>query len=85
MILTIWAGHYLDGTSLSESEIQPYIQYSLDELEYILGDQSTVQGKLRASHGYPDPWKLQFVEIGNEGKRSHMAQALLFAQADHNT
>jgi len=68
MLLTIWAGHYLDGTSLTEAEIQPYIQYALDELEYILGDQTTAGGKRRASDGYPNPWVLEYVEIGNEGK-----------------
>lgn len=35
-------------------------------LQYILGDANTTYGKLRASHGYPNPWPLTYVEIGNE-------------------
>jgi alpha-N-arabinofuranosidase len=38
----------------------------MDELEYIMGDVSTPYGALRASHGYPKPWAVPFVEVGNE-------------------
>jgi alpha-N-arabinofuranosidase len=70
LILGIWDGHYLDGTSIAKADLQPYIDDSLDELEYILGSQSTTYGALRASHGHPDPWPLTYVEIGNEDNLS---------------
>jgi len=70
LILTLWDGHYLDNSSLSEPDLQPYIQDSLNELEYVLGSVDTTYGALRASHGYPNPWSLSYVEIGNEDNLS---------------
>jgi alpha-N-arabinofuranosidase len=51
---------------LTEAELAPYVQNVLDELEFILGDTNTHNGALRASLGYPEPWALKYVEIGNE-------------------
>lgn len=31
-----------------------------------MGDSSTTYGALRTSLGYPDPWKIRYVEVGNE-------------------
>jgi alpha-N-arabinofuranosidase len=62
----VFDGLYLSGVVLSEAELGPYVQDTLDELEYIMGDVSTPYGALRASHGYPKPWKIRFVEVGNE-------------------
>lgn len=62
-ILAIWSGLYLDGTVLSEEDLLPYVQDSLDELEFIMGDDSTPFGRLRASLGHPSPWKINFVEV----------------------
>lgn len=70
-MLGIWAGLSLTEGPVQEWAIEPYVQEVLDELEYILGDQSTTFGKLRASHGYPDPWELGFIEIGNEDALTH--------------
>jgi alpha-L-arabinofuranosidase len=38
----------------------------MDELEFLIGSTSTKNGALRASLGYPDPSKINYVEIGNE-------------------
>ena len=65
-ILAIWAGHTLDGTVISQADLQPYVDSVLNELEYITGDASTQYGALRAQYGHPDPWKINYVEIGNE-------------------
>lgn len=65
-VLAVWAGHYLDGTTLTAEQLKPYIQDALNELEYILGDASTTYGALRISHGHTKPWKVSYVEIGNE-------------------
>jgi len=54
------------GDSITEDQLQPYVDDVMNELEYILGGVDTTYGALRASHGYPNPWKLNYVEIGNE-------------------
>ena len=65
-ILCVWAGLYLDGTVVPEDEIQIYVQAALDELEFLIGDTSTMWGARRASLGYSEPFKIHFLEIGNE-------------------
>ncbi|KAN0068573.1 Glycoside hydrolase superfamily [Elaphomyces granulatus] len=67
-VLGAWDGLSLaqSGNVITGDALKPYIQDVLNELEYILGDASTTYGKLRASHGYPNPWSLTYVEIGNE-------------------
>lgn len=70
VILTLWDGHYLDGTVITGDALQPYIDEALNELEYILGDSSTTYGAMRSANGNEDPWKLNFVEIGNEDNLS---------------
>lgn len=65
-ILAIWDGHYLDNTTLSEADLQCYVQDALNELEYIMGPINSTYGALRASHGHPKGWDIKFIEIGNE-------------------
>ena len=78
----------IDNT-LSASQLEPYVTLALNELEFILGDTTTEYGALRASLGYPEPWKLNYVEIGNEdnlwnGESSYIAYRWnLFFDAIH--
>ncbi|THV46082.1 hypothetical protein BGAL_0418g00040 [Botrytis galanthina] len=70
-VLGVWAGLYLrsDDTQVlvvPEAELQPYVDDVMNELEFLMGDTSTTYGALRASLGYPEPWKINFVEVGNE-------------------
>ncbi|KAF1347105.1 glycoside hydrolase superfamily [Delphinella strobiligena] len=65
-IFAVWSGLYLDGTVISNSSLEVYIQYALDELEFLLGSTDTTYGALRASLGYPDPFSINYVEVGNE-------------------
>ena len=66
-LLAVWSGMYLGNHDyLSEADLAPYVTDTMNELEFILGDTSTTYGSLRASLGYPKPWTLKFVEIGNE-------------------
>ncbi|PKY07122.1 glycoside hydrolase [Aspergillus campestris IBT 28561] len=65
-ILAVWAGLTLDKHVIPEAELGPYIDDALNELEFLMGDADTEFGALRASLGYPKPWKLRYVEIGNE-------------------
>ncbi|KAG9120169.1 hypothetical protein FRC07_004443, partial [Ceratobasidium sp. 392] len=69
-ILGIWAGLGVgaDGNPVvPESEIQPYVQDAINEIEFLTGDAKTNQwAKLRAQYGHPAPYKLKYIEIGNE-------------------
>ena len=70
-ILGVWDGLYLDNDTVAQSGLDPYVENVLDELEYILGSTDTQYGALRAQYGHPDPWKLNYVEIGNEDDLSN--------------
>ena len=65
-VLAVWGGFYLNGPAIPEAGLQPYIDDALNELEFIMGDTSTTYGALRASLGYPEPWTIRYVEVGNE-------------------
>ncbi|KAE8446472.1 hypothetical protein EG329_011935 [Mollisiaceae sp. DMI_Dod_QoI] len=66
-LLAVWSGMYLGSHDvLTASALAPYVNDTMNELEFILGSPSTPYGSLRASLGYPDPWALKYVEIGNE-------------------
>jgi alpha-N-arabinofuranosidase len=68
--LAVWSGMYLDPsniyTSLSEADLASYVELAMNELEFILGPVTSTYGSVPASLGYPDPWNLNYVEIGNE-------------------
>ncbi|KAK5652000.1 hypothetical protein OQA88_10903 [Cercophora sp. LCS_1] len=66
VIVGVWAGLSLDGAYYTESQTTEAIQYALDEIEFLTGDKSTKWGKVRADLGYPEPWTVKYVEIGNE-------------------
>jgi uncharacterized protein len=64
---------FLDFCALLKSE--PYIavntglggvESAAQEVEYVNGAVSTSMGKLRATHGRSEPWKVKFWGIGNE-------------------
>ncbi|KAF2396417.1 glycoside hydrolase [Trichodelitschia bisporula] len=70
-VLAIWAGFSLDrygssGTSIHPNAMEPVVQEALDELEYCMGGPETKYGALRAAHGHPAPFRINYVEIGNE-------------------
>jgi alpha-N-arabinofuranosidase len=66
-LLAVWSGMYLgDHDYLTAAALTPYVTDTMNELEFILGDSSTTYGSLRASLGYPNPFTLKFIEIGNE-------------------
>jgi alpha-N-arabinofuranosidase len=46
--------------------MKPFVTEALEEIEYIIGDQKTKYGTQRAADGHPAPFKLNYVEIGNE-------------------
>ena len=67
-VLAVWAGLNLNGGRgvVTGDALKPYIQDALDEIEYVSGDATTEWGARRAKDGHPDPFKLTYVEIGNE-------------------
>ncbi|KAI8147019.1 glycoside hydrolase superfamily [Fennellomyces sp. T-0311] len=65
-IVDVYAGYSLQGDSVPEDELGPFVQEALDHLEYLTGDTSTPMGKLRAEHGHEKPFKIDMIEIGNE-------------------
>ena len=67
-VLAVYAGLNLDnGRDVRTGEaLKPLIQDALDEIQYITGDVSTEWGARRARDGHPAPFKLTYVEIGNE-------------------
>jgi len=58
------------------------VQDALDEIEYVTGDVNTTWGARRAKDGHPAPFKLHYVEIGNEdgGDREPGSYETRFAQ-----
>jgi alpha-N-arabinofuranosidase len=66
-VLALYAGYSLDGEYVKPGpDLAPYVQDALDEIEYVTGPASTKWGAQRARDGHPAPFKLGYVEIGNE-------------------
>lgn len=49
-----------------KEELQPYIDEVLNALEYAMGPVTSKWGALRAKNGHPEPFKIKYLEIGNE-------------------
>ena len=60
------------------NEIQPWIDECLAALEYANGDVTTKYGALRAKNGHPEPFNIEYLEIGNENNQPVPQQ-----QSDH--
>ncbi len=66
-LLAVYAGYALHGNHVNPgSDLQPYVQSALDEVEYVTGDVHTKWGAERAKDGHPEPFPLHYIEIGNE-------------------
>jgi hypothetical protein len=65
-VLGIFAGYTLNHTVIAQADLAPYVQDTMDELEYILGDTTTTWGAKRAANGHAAPYTLHYVEVGNE-------------------
>jgi alpha-N-arabinofuranosidase len=66
-VLAVFAGYALKGETIPAGPaLQPFVQEALDEIEYVTGDSTTRWGAQRARDGHPAPFKLRYVEIGNE-------------------
>jgi alpha-L-arabinofuranosidase len=66
-VLAVWAGYALRGEHVNPGpDLAPYVQDALDEIEYVTGDASTKWGAERIKDGHYAPFKLTYVEVGNE-------------------
>ncbi len=68
-LLGVFAGYCLGRGGVIEAgpQLEPYVQEALEEIEYLIGDaQTTKWGARRAKDGHPQPFKMQYVEVGNE-------------------
>ncbi|MBS1563061.1 MAG: alpha-N-arabinofuranosidase, partial [Bacteroidetes bacterium] len=66
-VLAVFAGYVLKKDYLEAGPLlQPFVDEALEEIEYVTGDASTKWGARRAADGHPAPFKLSYVEVGNE-------------------
>ncbi|KAK0475310.1 arabinofuranosidase [Armillaria luteobubalina] len=66
-IMAVWAGFALQGASVPQDQLGPYVQQAIDQIHFTIGDPATNENAARrASLGHPEPFKLKYVEIGNE-------------------
>ena len=66
-VLAVYAGYSLQQEHVNPGpDLDPYVQDALDEIEYATGSANTGWGAVRSNDGHPTPFKLTYVEIGNE-------------------
>ncbi len=66
-LLAVYGGYSMLQEHVNPGpDLEPYIADALDEIEYVTGDSNTKWGAERAKDGHPAPFKLSYVEIGNE-------------------
>ena len=63
----IWHGGYTPLDSL-----QSWIDECMNALEYANGDITTKYGAMRAKNGHPEPFNIEYLEIGNENYSFHL-------------
>ena len=68
-VLAVFAAYTLNGQSYP-GEYARFAQEAVDEIEYATGDVNTKWGAQRAKDGHPAPFKLTYVEVGNEDPRA---------------
>ena len=67
-VLGVFAGYTLRGAVVKAGspELKKYVEEALEEIEYLIGGPETKWGKQRIADGFTEPFKLRYVEIGNE-------------------
>jgi alpha-N-arabinofuranosidase len=66
-LLAVYAGYSMKQEFVKQGpELEPYVQDALDEIEYVSGSVTSKWGAVRAADGHPEPFKLSYVEVGNE-------------------
>jgi alpha-L-arabinofuranosidase len=87
-VLAVFAGYTLNHQHVDAGspELAQYTEEALQEIEYVSGPADSEWGKRRAADGFPKPFALHYVEIGNEdwfdrsgsydGRFTQIAQAI---------
>ncbi len=72
-VLALFAGYTLNGdyAAAGSAELDLYTKEALEEIEYVMGPADSEWGKRRATDGFPEPFQLKYVEIGNEDFFDH--------------
>lgn len=67
-VLGVFAGYVLNGDYVKAGtpEMDLFTQDALEEIEYVMGPVDSRWGARRAADGFPEPFALKHVEIGNE-------------------
>jgi alpha-N-arabinofuranosidase len=66
-LLAVYAGYSIEQEFVKPGpDLEPYLLDALEEIEYVTGSTDTMWGAQRAKDGHPAPFKLAYVEIGNE-------------------
>jgi alpha-N-arabinofuranosidase len=66
-VLAVFAGYSLRGQKVKPGpELDVFVKEALEEIEYVSGEGNTTWGARRARDGHAAPFKLRYVEIGNE-------------------
>ncbi len=66
-VLAVYAGYSLAGERVAPGAgLEPFVKDAIDEIEYVTGGAGTTWGARRAKDGHPAPFKLEYVEVGNE-------------------
>jgi alpha-N-arabinofuranosidase len=66
-VLAVFAGYTLNHEHVTNSAaLKPFVDEALEEIEYVTGDATTKWGAQRIKDGYPNPFPLHYVEVGNE-------------------
>ncbi|OTB05441.1 glycoside hydrolase family 51 protein [Hypoxylon sp. CI-4A] len=65
-VLVVWSGMNYADDILSPDDLEPYVQDALHQIEFLTGSSNTTFRAMRAAPGYPEPWPLKYVQVGNE-------------------
>lgn len=65
-MLAVWGGLALNGDVTPKDKLQPFIEDALNEIEFVAGPADSTWGAKRAALGHPEPFELNYVEVGNE-------------------
>jgi alpha-L-arabinofuranosidase len=66
LVLAVYAGLSLNGDVTPEDKLQRFINSALEEIEFVRGPADSTWGARRAELGHPEPFNLEYVEVGNE-------------------
>lgn len=66
-VLAVYAGYSLEHEHINPGpDLEPYVQAALQEIEYATGGPDTEWGAKRVADGHPQPFHINYVEVGNE-------------------